>query len=842
MSIAETVESLIEQNATDFQFSKAFKKAIAEYQHSLPEMFGQNQGKDFLVRHTKTYDTFITQMYKSVLRRMFHTYLPMRSAIPVAFVALGSYGREQLCVHSDIDLMVVYEEVEGYQTTAIIEKFLYLAWDAGLKLGHRVHRVDELVDAANDDISIRTAMMESRFIVGSNFTWHATQRELHRMRHHAPTAYIRAKIEEAQARHKKYSVGMQPNIKEGVGGMRDAQLLFWVAKTRFGVDSPKDLSGKVYSEEAYRHYRMALELLYRVRSALHLAAGKQHDQLNLDYLPQVRKLLGYAGDMKLAEQVIAAMWTIHTFCDIYVTKLARPLLSDTSHVKALRQARIAPGFYLVDGTVYGRFDAPGNIEALLTFLVHLPDRPMQFDAGVVFRFRDVTLPQRFSTKVLKMLRQLFERRHAYDILELFYRSGLLAKLIPAFKKVLFLPQFDGYHHYPVGLHSLMCVKALESIREPRIAALYETLDFTQRSLLKIVVMMHDAGKGRKLDHSEVGIKLTVPLMKKLGFEEAAIATATVLVRHHILMSTVAQRQNIHSEKTLYKFMSAVQTPENLKLLYILTYADMSGVGPGIFNAFNAGLLHELYLASLEVAQESKQITDAAKRLRVERRIQRQPAYQVLPKTLQKKFFSIESNLFFYRHSPQELIEIVRWAREVRQYQYELRIDGSFSIEILRKVPLNLAYLLGKLGYLDIVSMEVFTLFDEVKYFKIDFLQTPSVDIFESLRATIEASFEMERTIVLQPVVIRPAEIKLDCDHSRDYSELAVHTANQRGLLAHIIHSLDELNLTITTAKIHSTKHRARDHFLIEKTDRMCDQAEQLIALLCAGSVIASGAK
>lgn len=834
-TLSETLETLIERDADDFEISKAFKQANKTYLESLPELFEQNQGKDFLVRHTKVLDMFMTQMYKTILRRMFHHYLPMRSAIPITFLALGSYGREQLCVHSDIDLMIVYEDVEGYNTIAIIEKFLYLAWDAGLKLGHRVHKVTELFNAANEDLTIRTAMMEARFIVGSSFTWHATQRELNRIRRHDQKAYIHAKIDEALVRRNKHPVSMQPNVKEGVGGMRDAQLLFWIAKTRFSVESSKDLIGKLFDDESYRQYRMALELLFRVRSALHLAAGKQHDWLNLDYLPRVRELLGYTSDMKLAEMVIGAMWRIHTFSDIYVTRLARPLTADLRRIPMLRRQRIAPGFFFNDDTLHARYSAyPDSIEAILTIIADLPDRPIKFGAIVVYRLHDADVAPHSDTLHI-LLRRLFNRRHLFDVLELFYRAGQLSRLIPAFKKTLFLPQFDGYHHFPVGLHSLKCVQALESIDEPRIAELYNALDVESRSLLKLAVLLHDAGKGRKLDHSEVGVKLIIPMMKKLGFTEPQHTTAALLVRHHILMSTVAQRENIHNEKTLYKFMSSIQSRQNLTLLYILTYADITGVGPGTFNTFTSRLLNELYHASLEVAEESKRITDAAKRLKIERRIQKLPIYRTLPKLLQKKLFSIESNLFFFKHGAKDVIGIARRAKIVRTYQYELKINGGFSIEILRKVPLNLTYLLGKLGYLDIASMEVFTLFDDVKYFKIDFLQTPSVDLFESIRSTVEDAFDMTQNVTLQHPVIKRHEITIDCEHSRDYAELAVHTSNQRGLLAHIISCFDQLNLMIATAKIDSTKHRARDHFLIEKSDAMCDNSTELISLLTKGA-------
>jgi len=325
-------------------------------------------------------------------------------------------------------------------------------------------------------------------------------------------------------------------------------------------------------------------------------------------------------------------------------------------------------------------------------------------------------------------------------------------------------------------------------------------------------------------------------MAKLGFPAAAIDDAALLVRHHILMSNIAQRQNIHSEKTLYRFMSIIQTPRLLTLLYILTYADMSGVGPGIYNAFNAKLLNDLYRAAMEVAQEKERITDAARRHKIEQRIQRLETFKNLPKTLQNKVLSVESNLFFFRHTPEEILQIAQQAREVNTYSYALGFNTGLSVEILRKIPFNLTYLLGRLGYLDVVSMEVFTLFDQVKYFKIDFLQSATPDMYETIREIVEESFDMTKGVKLETPVIRADEITLDCEHSKSYAELAVYTANQRGLLAFIIQCFDALDMQIAAAKIHSTKHRARDHFLIEKTPRMCNNANRLITLLCKGNV------
>ena len=837
MKIAEQIEDLIEQDGSDFEISKLFKAHIKAYSDSLHQLFEKNQGKDFLVKHTKAYDAIISLMYKTVLRQTFGNYLPMRNSIPIAIIALGSYGREQLCVHSDIDLMIVYEKIEGYHTQLIIEKLLYLAWDAGLKLGHRVHEVHDILQASREDLSIRTSMMEARLIIGSPFTWGATQRELTRIRRDHPKAYILAKIEEAHQRRRKYPISMQPNIKEGIGSLRDSQLLFWIATTIYDVQNTKDLSGMFFSDEAYREYRISLELLFRVRSALHLIARKQQDKLLMEQLPQIAGMLGFKDSQKLATKVFQALWRINNFTQIFITKILRPYYFDSNHITRLRQARICHNYYILENTLYTTYhQKPQDINTLLELLVNLKDTPYRFDASVLAQFTYANIKHPLTPKTYTLLRKLFEKNHTYSFLKLFYNAGILHELIAAFRKVQHLPQFDGYHHYPVDLHSIKCVKSLESISETVINELYQSLTAEERSMLKIVTLLHDTGKGRTQNHSDVGAKLVVPLLKKLKYNDTVQECAALLIKHHVLMSNVAYNEDLHSEKTLYKFMSKIKTPQNLKLLYILTYADINGVGHGVYTPFSSKLLRKLYHAAREVSQQRDRISDATKRLRLERRIKSAPQYVLLPKLLQKKILTIESNLFFFKHTPDEIITLALQAKGLQDYSYHLNSSNGFTIEILRLVPLNLGYLLGKLSYLDVASMDIFTLFDNIKYFKIEFLHQPDEDTLEHIREIIEDSFDMSKKVTIQHPTILPHEITLDCEHSLTYAQLHIVTTNQRALLAYIVKRLDDMDINIATAKIYTTKKRAKDHFLIEKKPKLCDNAEQIITLLCEDNI------
>jgi len=826
------IEDVIEKKGSDFELSKLFKEYIKEYKDSLPELFEKNQGKDFLVRHTRQLDSIISLMYKTILRRVFGNYVPMRNSIPIAIVALGSYGREQLCVHSDIDLLIVYEKVDGFNSELIIEKLFYLALDSGLKLGHRVHEISDLFKASNEDITIRTSLMEARLITGSNFAWHATSRELNKIRLYNQKEYILAKVEEAQIRRKKYPNTMEPNIKESVGGLRDTNLIFWVAQTIYGVTNLKDLTEVVFSEDEYKEYRVALELLFRVRSALHLINNKQEDRLLLAHIPDVAKMLGFKSQQKMVTKVLQAQWRISNFTTIFVKKMVRPFIHEKNYVTKFRPNRLAHGIYELDNRLFASYNLKIQpINTLLELLVSLPDKFHHFDAGFLNQFTYTKISHPLKIKTYNLLKELLKKEQMYCYLKLFYDAGVLHQLFLNFKKVMHLPQFDGYHQYPVDIHSIESVKALENIKDEFVQNLYNELDSEERLLLKTVTLFHDTGKGRKQDHSEVGAKLIVPFVKRLKLKDELIERSVTLIKEHVTMSSVAFKQNIHNEKTLYKFMSKVKDTKNLKLLYVLTYADISGVGGDVYNSFNAKLIHDLYLSALEVSENFGRITDAAKRLNIENRVQKLDAFKELPKLLQKKLISVESNLFYFKHTPSDIIKIALKAKQTTEYDFSIHNKNSLSIEIYRRIPLNIGYILATLSHLDVASMEIFTLFDDIKYFKIEFIQNVDGNERIEVEEIIKNAFHMDCCVEHKNIEILRDEINIDCEHSLTHAEVSVKTKNKQGLLAYIMDCFEQLSINIVTAKIHSTKHKVRDSFLMEKQNNICNNVDKIYELL-----------
>jgi len=533
------IEELLHEHAPDLKIAGVLKEDLKAYNQTLEETFAQSGGKDFLVKHTRKIDQIISWVYRIATREMFAEFAPPANAIPVALIALGSYGR---CVHSDIDLMIVYRDIPGYQHQALIEKILYLLWDTGLKLGHRVHEVGELLEVSRTDITIKTAILESRFIIGSRFVWTGVQNAIRQIRHDDPDAFIRNKVEELRRLHRRYGLTMEPNLKEGVGGFRDANLVYWVGKLLYDVPRIRDLPPEIVDEEDYRDFRIALEFLFRVRSALHLVSGKKEDRLRLEVIPDVARLLRYpqthAGHMRLARKVTRSLKTVRLYGKIWLERLIGERLPDLYEGLLLPEVS---GRSFLHSLKYLNRHAEGFFTAhprLLAELIHAPR------------------PERPTGTLYRQIGRIFDRPSAYAVLTTLSSVGLLAYAIPPLKKVIDLPQFDGYHHYSVDLHSLYALRALEEPKDdPLLDRLYEGLSRRHRRLLKIVTLLHDAGKGRKKDHHSVGASLFGVFAPKLGLSSEEVRIGERLIAHHTLMSTVAQREDLYSEKTIFRFAS-----------------------------------------------------------------------------------------------------------------------------------------------------------------------------------------------------------------------------------------------------------------------------------------------
>ena len=832
------IEELIEQKAADFEIAKVIRSEIKEYLGSLDIIYSSSSGKEFFVKHTKAIDEFIKVIYKYLLRKHFGSYMPMSNSIPLTIIALGSYGREQLCIYSDIDIMLLYDQTSGYNLEPIMEEFMTLSWDSGLKLGNRAHNIKEIEDAVKEDITIKSSILESRLIYGSKHLWYKYQNSLSNIRAFEQRKFVLEKLQEHKDRLKKNPLKMQPNIKDGYGGMRESNMMFWLATVTYGISTTKDLTGKLFSEDEYKKYRSALEYIFRVRNALHLCAKKKLDIVTFDILPEISEKLGFSNTKRLTKErqcsskLFDSLHTVHNFSTLVIKQISRQYVYNMKNFTTLQQSRIEKNIYICNDTVYiSYFAKPKRLNNLLKELIALPNYVNKFDISYIHYATKTILPQKSNNVTKTLTHTLLQKDNLYPIIDLLRKSNMLIEVIPSFKKIINQPQFDGYHKHPVDIHSIQTLYHIQNIKDPFVAKMYENLNYNQKYLVKLAALFHDCGKGRGKDHHIVGQNLFKKFAHSIGIGTENTAIVSTLVRYHNMFTKVATTEDIYSQNTILAFAGLIPTKEMLNLLFIVTYADINSVDSKFYKSSTSALLKELYLQTLPAYDNKELLKVSTRRAAKENTIQKHKLFNELHTLIQKKILNIESNQLFLKYKAEDIIKIAHRAYSVEQYDFKLFNEDHLRIRITRKVPLNFGYLLGKLQFLNIASMGIYKLFDNKKFFEITFDEhLDDIDI-PFVEEIIGNSFDMEKNIKLKKPKIKQEEIFINCDHTDELALLKIDTKDQKGLFSYIAKIFDDFGIEIHSAKIQSNKGRANDLFLISKNGNFCKNKADIVKIL-----------
>ena len=826
MNTYEEIEELLYNNADSFKIAKVLRKNIKNYFSTLTDSFKNSTGRAFLFKHTKELDSFISLAYKAVIRDYFRDYQPLKNNIPITLVALGSYGREQLCVRSDIDIMIVYKDIKGYQTKEIVEQIIQLLWDSGLKLGHRVHLIDELFEVSKTDNTIKTAIIESRFIDGSKLLWTQTQNKITQIIADEKIKFISEKLEEMRVFHKKYPINMEPNLKEGIGGSRDANRVFWIGKILYNVNQIKQLPQEIVDEEDYREFRIALDFLFHTRSALHLVTNKKEDKLRLELIPAVSILMGYEDtqndQMKFSSLVITSLRKVRLYSSIWIDRLVKEVgLEYNNKIHYLEK--------------------PTKVTDLNTLLKILNNNNKEvFIASKSFlkEIIDIDLPTVFNQNIYKEIKEIFYQPQTHSILNVFRYSMILGYIISPLKKVMNLPQFDGYHKYAVGEHSMMTLYNITNIKNEKLLEKYNNLNPDQQALLKMVALLHDCGKGRQTEHSIMGASLFKDFAKLINLDSDMIDLGTKLILNHTLMSNVAQKEDLYSDTTIFKFVAKFNNKLSLDMIYLLTYADMNAVSKKIYSNFTSSLLEILYNQSIEALKHDEMMSNISKRVKKEDLLRKSTQFKSLTKSVQKKILSIPSDLLFLKYKQDEIIDIVQNAINSKEDWYRVTNDKSLTIEVIRKNDLNLSYLLKQLSYLQLINMDIFKLYnDQNKYFKIDFLEEVEDDFIPTIKNYIEIALKDKKAVRTKKVILKKDDITINCEHSNMYATLKIVSKDINGLMVYFIGIFDSLDIDIVSAKIHTAKNRIEGLFWIEKNGNFCHNKEIILNELTKNEII-----
>ena len=592
----------------------------------------------FKTRETTRAYTYLTdQLVKTALTSVIELLHPNpnpTSSEKIAMLAVGGYGRGEMAPFSDVDLLFLSPYKMTPWAESVVESTLYVLWDLKLKIGHSTRTVDECLRLGRNDLTIRTALLEARFLVGDAALAASLDTKLWKTLFKSTgPEFVTLKLEEREHRHAKQGATrflLEPNVKEGKGGLRDLQTLFWITKYLSGAKLASEMIYHgFFTKQEIENFSKAEDFLWTVRCNLHLSAGRATEQLTFDFQVAVAEALGYQESEGLL--AVEAFMQDYFRYATHVGDLTRIFLTtlEAQHVKQQPSfgARImnampwnrddnVPDGYMIE---HGRLAVANET----TFLSDPLNFLRVFEQALA---SDILIHPETMRLIVANLHMIDENLRANpDAQEMFLSTlldygnperalrrmnelGVLGAFIPEFQRIVALMQFNMYHHYTVDEHTIQCISNLARIEKGH---LKESLPVASgilergidRKVLYVAMLLHDIGKGLAEDHSIAGARLAQKIAPQLGLDEGETQTVSWLVEHHLLLSDVAQKRDLSDPRTVREFAKLVKTTPRLNLLTVLTVCDIRGVGPGTWNNWKAQLIRDLYRHTRVALQE-----------------------------------------------------------------------------------------------------------------------------------------------------------------------------------------------------------------------------------------------
>jgi [protein-PII] uridylyltransferase len=605
---------------------ETFKQALADGRAEVRRRFdGRGDGTETVHEYCFLIDQLVRAVHDFAADHEFPQGI-RTSGEAMSLVAVGGYGRGELSPQSDIDLLFLtpYKRTPWHEQ--IVEFILYMLWDMGLKVGHSTRSADECVRQARADLTIRTALLEMRWVWGDQPLFFDLQ---NRFRNEiiagSGEEFVEAKLAERDSRHNQMGdtrYVLEPNVKEGKGGLRDLHTLYWLAKYLYRVrDIDQLVDAGVISKDAWKRFTKAQGFLWTVRCHLHYVTGRAEDRLTFDVQPEIASRMGYAdrAGSRGVERFMKHFFLVakdvgdltRLFCSLAEEQQKRKPRLRLGRLLFLRRSNI-DGFVMDGDRLNVAADDQFEKEPLaLIRLFHaahehdLDIHPKALDL-VHRNLKRIDAKLRGSAEANRLfMAMLTSRKNPEVALRHMNEAGVLGRFIPDFGRVVAQMQYDMYHVYTVDEHTVQAIGILHAIEQgelkeevPLSSEVIHKID--SRRALYLSVLLHDIAKGRNGDHSVLGAEIAMKLGARFGLSEAETETVAWLVREHLTMSRIAFKRDIDDPKTIADFVAQVQSPERLRLLLCLTVADIRAVGPTVWNGWKGGLLRELYQRTEDV--------------------------------------------------------------------------------------------------------------------------------------------------------------------------------------------------------------------------------------------------
>jgi [protein-PII] uridylyltransferase len=854
--------------------SKSPVSVLQEKKEGLVARFLKGAEPTFLERYAELLDDYFYESFaeSSVGPRM------RVDKNPYAIIALGGYGRKEQCLHSDVDVLLLFKKVIPEEVKGLVQEIFYPLWDIGLDVSYATRSLKECSALATKDFEVLTSLMDARFICGISFLYSDLMEQLHgKVLHRRGGAYTKWLSERNRERHARFGDStylLEPNLKEGLGGLRDYHSMLWVGRAQYGINEPRDLEFLGHlSHDEFQSLSEALIFVGTVRNWLHHLTGRKCDQLYFEHQVKLAGLLGFKPEngQQAVERFLGALHGQMEFLKqqhlMFLDKVERAKRKPGR--RKVERRTVSAGIQVYRDAL--EFESP---EAIL-------DRPHLlmkiFEQSVVLGLPLSVEASRLVREFLHLVDEGFQRSHKViksfqrilvasprpvNALDEMLNTGIMGAFIPELQGIVDRIQYDEYHVYPVDKHCLHTVQTLKQFRDLESDArdaFYGKLfnEIANPQLLLWAGLLHDVGKAvDERDHATEGAKIARRVLERVGFSDDDIETVCFLVREHLFLMHTATRRDINDEKIVVQCARTFRDIDSLKMLYLLTVADSMATGPKAWSDWTAMLLKELFFKVLRILEKGELATPAATDVVEKRKHEVFQATVSLPrKALETLFDQMSLRYLLYTPSSDVLQHIKLYQRLgdellVLEARAKPRSNYRTATICARDFPGLFSKIAGvfTLNNLDILSAHINTWRNhialdvfEVKAPPDRLLEDQVWDRVKSdLRAALKGDLALEPALgekvrayqSLQKKIPKKADKIILDNHTSDFfSIVEVYTHDFPGLLYKITDTLFRCKLNIWVAKIGTKADQVVDVFYVRDFDgQKVDAPEQVAAI------------
>ena len=826
----------------------------------------------------ENYTEITDQYFRRMLQESKTGHRLFRDKMPFAFVSVGGYGRRELCLHSDIDIIILFGSKIPARAKQLSDEIFFPLWDLGLDLGYGIRTIKDCITLSKDDFEVLTSMMDARFICGDSPLFLSLTESLHKkIIAKKMIAFGRWLEDRDKIRMDSFgdaSYLLEPNLKEGIGGLRDYHHMLWLARTSFHSRIPRDLEymGKL-SHNEYRELEDNLAFIWLVRNHLHHLSARRNDRLSFEYQEKIAQRLGFQ-DKKEVLSVEKFLGRLHacmsSIKDIHRSFVTTHVTKKFSNKKGIQAQDISKGIHIDKNEM--NFNSATAILSSPFLLMEIFEQssfwgcPLSMEARrLVCEFLylvDDTF--RESHEATQGFLNIMSGRNTIEALNQMFETKFLDAFIPEFGKIRDRVQFDAYHIFPVGRHSLETVKHLKILpNEKEIILLDIFSDLPDPEPLFLAALFHDVGKVRK-NHAQRGVTVTRNILERFGYEKNRAEDILFLVGHHLLLAETATRRDLNDEKVVVQCARTIRDAERLKMLYLLTWADSKATGPRAWNEWVANLVQELFFKLIHILEKGKLATPGASRKvkKTRAQVRREMADQMSDSDLDK-FFDMMSPRYSLDMTPRDIIRHLKMVQSFKEqinthqstaFGIKAREDeseGCWELTFLAKdrpgLFSDLAGVLA-LNNINILSAQIYTWWDStaVDIFKVTYpLDAINPEetwkkVERDLKHTFIGKLSLEYRLGQKaaPSVLsnvkkpaHPPKVFIDNKTSDFFTLIEVFADDRVGLLYLITRCLFDLRLDIRISKIATKGDQVADVFYVRDLEgQKLEDREQLLEI------------